>query len=486
MDNHGLGAGAHARIAAAMLCSGRRWVGVALVTLALVAPAASAWGFPERDQEIGAREHPRLVARFGGIFRGDPRLLEYVNELGRLLAAQSEYGDQHWTFTLLESPYPNAFALPGGYVYLTRGLLTLVPSESELAAVLAHEIAHVAARHSLAEHARVTAANSGRLNPALPEGVRSSQGVSLETGIRGVLALYTQQDEFEADELAIEYLQGAGFDPTSVPRVLQAHESHAVLVGTSSEPVNQMLSSHPSTPERMRRSAILAKRAVWQPVTDRDDVFLDRIDGLPFGDRPRAGLVRGQEVFLASAEIRFTIPDGFRVRREPRRIAARASDGTMIVYDELAASSWQTGILGYLPAGSRDIELLRLDGMDAATGIRVRERGGKRFEFRTIVVYCAAGVVCRFRYAVPLEVSLARRAVLRDTALSVRRFSDEDRGKAQQQMIRVVTVTAADTVESLVARMEVEDDAAAWFRLLNGLQPGEMLPLGSRIKLVVR
>ena len=486
MDNHGLVDGVYARLAAAVRTSGCRWVGVALLTLALVPTADYAWGFPERDREIGAREHPRLVAQLDGVFKADPGLLAYVNELGGRLTARSEYGDQTWTFTVLESAFPNAFALPGGYIYLTRGLLTLVRSESELAAVLAHEIAHVAARHSLAGQARVTAANAGRLDPALPGEDRARGGVSPETGMRRVLALYSQQDEFEADELAIEYLRRAGFDPRAVPQVLRAHEAHAALVGADSGPVNQMLSSHPSTPERMRRSADLADRAGWQPIADRDDGFLDRIHGLPFGERPRAGLVRGREIFLAGPEIRFRMPDEFRVRREPRRIIARASDGTIIVYDEIFAKSWQTGILGYLPSGSRDVELLRLDGMDAATGIRIRERGSRRFEFRTLVIYCTTSVVCRFRYAVPLEVSLARRGDVRETALSFRRFNDKDRLAARPQTIRIATVRAVDTLESLVARMDVDGDADAWFRLLNGLQPGEMLPVGARVKLVVR
>ena len=107
-----------------------------------------------------------------------------------------------------------------------------------------------------------------------------------------------------------------------------------------------------------------------------------------------------RKVFLGGTEIRFRMPDGFHIRREPGRVTARAVDGTLIVYDEMV-NQWGMGIVSYLPRGSRDIELLRLDGMHAATAVRNPERGGHRFEFRTLVIQCGEVLVCRFRYIVP-------------------------------------------------------------------------------------
>ncbi len=461
----------------------RTWASL-LVAGCLVASAGTAHGFPREDRVIGEREHPRLVAAFGGVYRGDPDLHAYIGELGTLLARQSEYGDQRWTFTVLDTPTVNAFALPGGYVYLTRGLVALARNESDLAAVLAHEIAHVVAHHARARHARIAAVNDrspdSSDDPA-PDGSRRSEPPS---GQALSLARYSQQDEFEADALAIGYLHAAGLDPAGVVRMLEANEAHAVLVGTDTEPHHGMLSSHPSTPERTSRAVILSRRLGAGPDQTAGDGFLDRIDGLHFGSRPRIGMVRGQLVLLGGTEVRFTMPEGFHIRREPGRVTARAMDGTLIVYDEMV-NQWGMGIVSYLPVGSREIELLRLDGMNAATAVRNSERSGRRFEFRTLVIECASKLVCRFRYIVPLSVSLARMADLRATALSFRRFDERDRQAARPRIVRVATVSASDTLASLVARMDVGPDPKRWFELLNGLRPGEMPTVGDRVKLVV-
>ena len=462
----------------------RIWASL-LVAGCLVASAGTAHGFPREDRIIGEREHPKLVAAFGGVYRGDPDLHGYIYELGTLLARQSKYGDEPWTFTVLDTPAVNAFALPGGYVYLTRGLVALARNESDLAAVLAHEIAHVVAHHGRARHARVASVNNrSRVSgddPA-PDGSRRSAPPS---GRELILARYSHQDEFEADALAIGYLHDAGLDPAAVIRMLEANEAHAMLVGTDTEPHRGMLSSHPSTPERMSRAVILSRRLGAGPDRTAGDGFLDRIDGLHFGSRPRMGLVRGQEVFLGGTEIRFRMPDGFHIRRQPGRVTARAMDGTLIVYDEMV-NQWGMGIVSYLPRGSREIEPLKLDGMHAATAVRNPERGGHRFEFRTLVIQCGEVLVCRFRYIVPLSVSLARLADLRETALSFRRFDERDRQAARPRVVRVASVSASDTLASLVARMDIDQSPQRWFELLNGLRPGELPAVGRRVKLVVR
>ncbi len=433
----------------------------------------TAEAFPPEERMIGEREHPKLVSTFGGVYRGDPALHAYIGELGARLVRQSRYGDKDWTFTVLDTQAVNAFALPGGYVYLTRGLVALARNESDLAAVLAHEIAHVVAHHARARHARIASVND------------RSRVAGDDPAPDVMLARYSHQDEFEADALAIGFLHAAGLDAAAVIRMLEANEAHAALAGTDTEPHRGMLSSHPSTPERMSRAVVLSRRLAGGPDRTVRDGFLDHLDGLHFGSRPRMGLVRGQEVFLGGTEIRFRMPEGFHIRREPGRVTARALDGTLIVYDEMV-NQWGMGIVSYLPRGSREVELLRLDGMHAATAIRNPERGGHRFEFRTLVIQCGEVLVCRFRYIVPLAVSLARMADLRETALSFRRFDERDRQAARPRVMRIATVAASDTLASLVARMDLDQSPQRWFELLNGLRPGELPAVGTRVKLVVR
>ncbi len=456
-----------------------------LVAVGFLGQATADDRFRPEDREVGAREHPKLVRAFGGIYQGDPALHAYVDALGQHLAGQSRYGQDEWTFTVLDTPAVNAFALPGGYVYLTRGLIALARSGSDLGAVLAHEIAHVAARHAPARRLRTVAAER-----RFPDAARSSGRVGSGTVLARLrrdrfLARYSQAEELEADARAVRYLRAAGLDPAGIVRMLEANEVHAEIVRDAPGPHEPMRLSHPQPAERLRRATALVDGPTVGHPGIPEDALLDQIDGLRFGDPPGMGLVQGREVLLGGAGIRFRIPGDFRIRQETGRVTAWGEDGTRIVYGEIFHRR-PAGIRAFLPRGSRGVEGLRLDGMDAVIGVRRQERGVRRFEVRTLVVRCMARRVCRLRYVVPLAVSLARAADVRKTSLSVRRLNARERRMLRPQSIRVIAVTDSDTRESLVSRMEVHAHPGRWFELLNGLQANEVPAAGTRVKIVVR
>ena len=180
----------------------------------------------EDERRIRDQEHPNILARFGGAY-DDPALTAYVAEIGQAIAAKSEMPELDCRFTILNTPVVNAFALPGGYIYMSRGLLALADSEAELAGVLAHEIGHVTARHAARRYSRHVLANFGAelLDLVTIGGMAEAAQAEADAYIQG----YTRDQEFEADSLGLRYLRAAGYDAGAVPRFLNKLAAYRVL-----------------------------------------------------------------------------------------------------------------------------------------------------------------------------------------------------------------------------------------------------------------
>lgn len=173
------------------------------------------------EQQAGDQNHPQILQQFGGEVQ-DPAIRAYVDEIGRKLVRQTEQPGAKWKFTVLDSPVVNAFALPGGYVYVTRGLIALANDEAELAGVIGHEIGHVTAAHSANRQERSTLAQLGVLGAQVAGAVAGLSGPLLDmlgqaSGAAGqaYVASYSRTQEFEADQLGVRYLAAAGYDPSA-------------------------------------------------------------------------------------------------------------------------------------------------------------------------------------------------------------------------------------------------------------------------------
>jgi len=163
---------------------------------------------PSQERAIGAAEHPKILQQFGGVYN-DPELSAYVTRVGGKVAANSELSDQPWKFTVLNSHIPNAFALPGGYVYVTRGLLTIMNSEDELAGVLGHEIGHVTARHSAKRYSNAMLVGVGS---GIPSASTDNKILQQAASVGGALFLssYSRKQEYQSDDLGIRYINRTG------------------------------------------------------------------------------------------------------------------------------------------------------------------------------------------------------------------------------------------------------------------------------------
>lgn len=445
------------------------------------------------EARLGAQEHKKIVPQFGGAY-ADSALAAYVSSLGGLLAKTSETPDLKFTFTVLDSPIVNAFALPGGYVYVTRGLIALADDEAELASVLAHEIGHVTARHSAERYGQTMAANIARVGLGLLTG---SRAVANAVGTIGALAVrgYSRKQENEADQLGVRYLARAGYDPNAMAsflRKLQADSRlSASLAGKPGRADDfNIMQTHPRTADRIVAAARAAGvKAVRQPMRARD-IYLGKIDGLLYGDNPKQGLVRGRSFLHPTLRLAFEVPPGFRMVNGARRVAALGPDGAAIVFDQ-AGQAFNGSMAAYIARvwakdiGLGQVEAITVNGMPAATGqARLRTRRGAR-DVRLVAYRYDAQTIYRMLFVTPPAKTQSLSRALRETTYSFRRLSAREAAAVTPLRLSVHTVKPGETPAKLAARMPFPDHRLERFLALNGLAPDARLRTGQKVKLVV-
>lgn len=446
---------------------------------------------PQEEQQIGAQEHPKLVQEFGGEYNNG-ELVRYIDSVGQLLARTSELPDQKFTFTVLDSEIVNAFALPGGYVHVSRGLLALANSEAEIAGVMAHEIGHVTGRHSAQRYSQTMGANI--LSTILGIGLGSvGQQIGQAAGSY-YLAGYSQDQEFQADSLGVRYLRRAGYDVQAMADFLSSLRAQSQLEaaaaglppGTVDE--TDIMASHPRTLDRVQRA--MAEAGGGPPVKDPmegRDIYLRKIHGMIYGDSPEQGYVRGQRFIHPALRFAFEVPPGFKLVNKTSAVQARGPNGAGIIFDMQKAGSGSMANYMASALGGRKvpIESITINGMEAATAsVPVNSNAGARV-VRLVAIRFDANQVARMVFITTPQQANALSEQLRTTTYSFRKLTAAEAAAIKPQRIAVVRVGTGDTVERLAARMAMPDRKVERFRVLNGLQGNEGLRAGQLVKIVV-
>jgi predicted Zn-dependent protease len=436
--------------------------------------------------EVGAREHPRIVASYGGEYK-DIKTEQLVARITGALTIVSENPKQSYRITILNSPAINAFALPGGYVYVTRGLLALATDASEVAAVLSHEMAHVTANHGIErqqrEEAEVIA--SRVVTEVLSSDIAGKQALA-RSKLR--LAAFSRNQELQADVIGVRMLGEAGYDPYAAARFLDAMGAYARFnaLDADSDQGLDFLSSHPSTPQRIELARRHARQfGMENTAGDKGrDYFLVGIDGLLYGDSPEEGYVRGQTFLHGKLGIRFDVPEKFRIDNKADAVMATGPGGVAVRFDlvdertgaaltDYLGSGWVTGLM------PETIRPATVNGMPAATA----RASADRWDFDVTVIRNGPKIY-RFLVAVPKGDSAALDATVRQLQSSFRRMTPAESQKLKPLRIRVVTVQPGETVLSLASRMLGTDRKVELFRLLNGMSLGATVTAGEKVKIV--
>ncbi len=419
-------------------------------------------------------------------------LAAYVEALGQRLARQSHRPGLAWRFTLVDSPEVNAFALPGGYVYVTRGLLAYLNSEAELAAVLGHEIGHVTARHgvrqaSAAQGTDIALTLLSVFTPAL----RNSglQGISSALG-GALLAGYGRDHELEADRLGAEYLARGNWDPDAMIRVVGALKSQelfdadaAKAEGREPRRYHGVFATHPDNDTRFRE-VVQAARALQpakpDPSTEGRERFLARTEGMVFGDSPQDGFVREGRFWQPELGISIAAPEGWRVQNLPDRVvfvapgeAARIQMKVSPRPGNLAPADLFRQLVRANPA---ELDVAPVNGLAAAQGTWRGQFGAVLYLGER--AYTIAGIP-----RTPQELGRNMDA-FRAAVRSFRQMDAAERARIRPYALKLITANAGTRFAALAQASPLGRQAEGYLRLVNGMYPkGEPQP-GQRIKVV--
>jgi len=443
-----------------------------------------------QEAKAGAEAHPKILEAYGGVYN-DQKLGAYVAGVtGRIVKATNQPNNPY-RVTVLDSPVVNAFALPGGYVYVTRGLMALVNDEAELAGVIGHEIGHVAARHSAQ---RQTAAMGTSLLGAVLGAVVGSNAVNQVVGLggQGFLASYSRDQEYEADMLGVRYLANAGYDPYAAADFLKSmgaqDQLEARMRNAEQEAAqSNWLSSHPATPDRVAAANRHAQETGVRPAaqTRARDAYLSAIDGMLYGDDPDEGIVRDREFIHPKLGFSFEAPSGFTVTNTPSAVAIQGPQRSVAKFDagkkaaglevgQYLANEWAKGIrLGTL-------ERFTVNGMKAATA--TTKIGD--YNARLVAIEFSSDRVYRFLIGTLPQAGQRYDQPLREMVMSFRKISAAEARKVKPLRIRIVTARPGDSVTSLASRMIHSEFQVDRFRVLNGLGPQDRISAGERFKVV--
>jgi len=432
------------------------------------------------------REHLRILASYGGVY-DNAKLQALIDKIIDRLVAASERPDLKYKVIILNSPAINAFALPNGQLYVTRGLIALANDEAELASVLAHEMGHVIANHAAI---RQEQAEQDALIKGVVGGVLSDQrqGALALAQSRLTMASFSRAQEFEADGIGVGISARAGFDPFGAARMLTDMQRNSDLKtgGAASEAHNNdYMSSHPATPDRIKKALINARQFSSPGSGLRGhDEFLAAIDGLVYGEDPGEGYVRGRRFLHAKLGFTFEAPPAFILDNTAQAVLGlKDGGGEAMRLDVVSVPAEQT-LPDYLKSGwienvdPRSVEEFTINGFPAATATAA----GKEWSFRLYAVRFGSDVY-RFIYAAKIMTAQADRE-FKESVMSFRRMSLAESEQVKPQHLKVVTVAAGDSVAKLAHRMAVPNKKVELFRVLNGFSPTDQVKPGQKVKLV--
>ncbi|WP_118857575.1 M48 family metalloprotease [Sphingomonas mesophila] len=446
----------------------------------------------EADKASGAEAHSQLLAEFGGEYRGDEAA--YVRALGERLAAPAGLSGQ-CTFTLVNSDVVNAFAVPGCYIYITRGLMGVVNSEAELGAVLGHELGHIVARHSQRQQQRSLLRSLGVFAVGL---LTDSPALTQIAGAAaGLFTLrYSRTHEYEADDLGIAYLHKAGLDPYEAADMLDAlgrHERHLAATRGADEAhsIPEWARTHPLSANRTRRALDTAGATglADNGLPENRRPFLAALDGMLYGDDPEQGFVIGRAFAHPGMRIAFEAPESYSLTNSPQAILIEGPGG---MRGQFAGGRARGGLEAYTGAllktllkGAavevRSSTPARVNGLDALLTEATASADGKAVAV-TVMAYAAGASTYHFVMLSDPAADAARS--LAALFGSFRLLGDAEVRGLRARSIDVVTPGPGDTVRSLAGRMATANPLAD-FLMLNGLRENARLTPGEPVKLVV-
>lgn len=453
---------------------------------------------PARYVQEAQRQHAAVLQEFGGAETGARGA--YVESIGRRVANYSGVNANSYRFTALNSAVENAFAVPGGYIYITRQLMGIMNDEAELAFVLGHEVGHVAANHAQSRQSAATRNQIGGilgtiLGSVIGGGLGNIIGQLAQTGTQLSTLRFSRNQEYESDRLGINYMVRAGYDPAAASSMLaslgRATALEARVQGRDSRSTPEWASTHPLSENRTRQAASEAQRTGRYGTGLRNrDQFLNQLDGVFVDDDPAQGVIEGRTFTHPDLRLQFAVPTGYLMQNGSDAVTIQGSAGQAQFRFSRNTGNLQANIsqrLQQLTGGRTQIQIVN-NGRTSVNGIPVEYVIGRAQTSNGIVD------VSVFAYAFDQNSVYDFTMLTRGGAgigpfasmvNSLRRISTAEAQAIRPRVIDVVSVRSGETVQSLASRMAYRDFQRERFLSLNGLPANARLVPGQRVKLVV-
>ena len=445
------------------------------------------------SQEIamGRQSDPGIRGEYGVV--ENAQLQAYLQSIGKKLVAVSHRPNLEWSFTVVDSPVVNAFAVPGGYIYFTRGILAYLANEAELAGVMGHEIGHVTARHSVRQITRTQLAQIGLGVGSVLSPTFGQFGNLAESSLGLMFLRFSRDDERESDRLGVEYSARAAYDPREVSgffdvlgRLSQAGDR---------ETIPGWLSTHPDPPERVQTTRMLAQEWIQmlglapERMTVNRDGYLRNLDGMVFGDNPREGFAEGSRFYHPDLQFQILFPQGWRIEN---------TKSAVLALDPQQAAQIQLSV-AMVPPGTTAREYARLlaqRGMVPQRGDDVTINGNRAFlaaytipveggalaalaafiEYRN-QIFEVVGITTDFRrYGEALEQALR----------SFERVTEQRILRAQPDRLKLYTAREGDTLTAIAQRENNPRVDADQLAILNRMAMSQPITPGRVVKIVER
>jgi len=481
-----------------------RTISIMLITILLSACAKnpvtgdSDFVLMSEDNEIaiGRKTHPKIIKRYG-LYK-DPALQNYVQEIGARVASKSHRNNLIYRFTVLDSEQVNAFALPGGYIYITRGLLAYINSEAELAAVLGHEIGHVTARHGARQQSAATLTNilgaviGARTGSSAAQNVGNLLGSAL---VRG----YGREHELEADKLGAEYLARSDYDPDAMIDVIRILKNQELFEKKLAQKENRkartyhgVFATHPDNDKRLqdviKAARTIRNNGISNAHINRDR-FINHLDKLVYGDSEEQGVRRDSDFYHKQLGFALSFPDGWRIKNLPNSITATAPGNAGLL--QLITTDQN------LKIAPRDFLLRRLDVDKIEHGKEMNPSGLQGYSAiaeldtpygirntRIGIIYYNTRAYILFGAAKSSDHGERYRDEFFNTLNSFHPLSREEYDFAQPLRIKIITLDRKTDIETLASQSKIPNYPQEQLRLLNDLYPDGKLESGKKFKIV--
>jgi predicted Zn-dependent protease len=445
-----------------------------------------------QEIQLGQQSDPEVRAGMG--VYPDQALQEYVTDVGMRLARASQRPELPWHFAVVDVPAVNAFALPGGYIYITRGLLAHLDTEAEMAGVLGHEIGHVTARHAARAYTRSASVGIGAAITSILVPSAEPIAAAAQTGLGVLFLKYDRGQEVQSDRLGAEYVAKVGWAPSGMSGVLET--LGRISAATDRRGVPNWLATHPQPEDRVAKvtetvQTLEATRPASEWIVNRDP-YWKRLTGLIFGDNPREGVVRGREFIHPDMLFRLVFPEGWKIENGKQQVAAAPPDeGDVLLVLELVqkpvGSTLEDVAVGSMnKAGFTWIagEATRLNGLPAYVGVyegQMQNTGVARVRAAHIrherQVFLLAGIASQAKYRQAQQA-------FGDTIRSFAPISAQDAARIKPNRLAFTTVRGADTWQAIADRTGGLIPAGE-LAVLNGFAANSQPPVGQRIKIVI-